>query len=385
MADDLDIIIGQQKAENQNDAEDVGSKIEALPAPDLNIHTVESPDENLININTSNSVINAVQSLDSNFTEQLESDIQIQNQNGVPSLNQSQSIAESSNTTLVYGEPTPEVSSGANNDSNLPMDFVSSTDSAANDNIPTLQTEAENETQTLSQTETVTLTETNTKSISNSNPDPHADSQIEANAEIMEVSHHNDGAQTENTDVETAVAATTDILRQALVEASGGDISHIENVDAELYAAAGNEMPDIAGGQVGSTSTVPVDSNTVQPAVTAQSLLSQVVQQPITPAPPLGSKTNPIRIIQQGNTYTSTQKLSAEQIQQIVKVLQRQNIAAKCVDGESTAVYNPETNTRIVYRVVQPHARANSNSSSGGLTARDYHQAKYGRGKGRPR
>lgn len=77
------------------------------------------------------------------------------------------------------------------------------------------------------------------------------------------------------------------------------------------------------------------------------------------------------------------QQLSQAQIQQIVQVLQRQNITAKSINGASTAVFNPETNTRIVYRVVQPHGKSQSSTTtsteSGVLTARKYHESKYGK------
>jgi len=78
---------------------------------------------------------------------------------------------------------------------------------------------------------------------------------------------------------------------------------------------------------------------------------------------PLGSSLNPIRIIQQGNQYTPVQQLTSDQLQQIMHVVQQQQ-AAK---SGSSVLYNPETNTKIVYRVVYPsqlHKDANTNSSS---------------------
>lgn len=211
-------------------------------------------------------------------------------------------------------------------------------------------------------------------------------------------------------------AVTTDILQQAFVEASGGTISHIDeepdlcspensekqleldktdavNLDSDNVGAVlvgGHEVPTLPHRVISTQSSLTQSQNTILASNGATGISDDV-------SIPLGSKSNPIRIIQQGNTYKSTQKLSQEQIQQIVQVLQRQNLASKTVDGGPTAVYNPETNTRIVYRVVQPHDKANKSvvaedgsMSTATLTARDYHRTKYGslvpkRGRGRPK
>lgn len=172
---------------------------------------------------------------------------------------------------------------------------------------------------------------------------------------------------------------TEDILQQALAEASAGNLDHIdqENIDeAELLAPDTSDqtanVADITE-NVESSSTI---------AVTPKNPDDDKTKKEAGKAAPLGSKNNPIRIIQQGNTYTSMQHLSQSQIQQIVQVLQQQNIAAKGLDGSSTAVFNPETNTRIVYRVVQPHTKgADSTTPAAGsaLTARQYHESKYGK------
>ncbi|XP_050405594.1 uncharacterized protein LOC126821251 [Patella vulgata] len=70
---------------------------------------------------------------------------------------------------------------------------------------------------------------------------------------------------------------------------------------------------------------------------------------------PIGSSQNPIRIVQQGNQYTPVQQLTAEQLQQIMHVVQEQQLA-KSADSTSgsSILYNPATNTRIVYRVIYP-------------------------------
>ena len=70
---------------------------------------------------------------------------------------------------------------------------------------------------------------------------------------------------------------------------------------------------------------------------------------------PLGSSQNPIRIVQQGNQYTSLQQLTQEQLSQIMQVVQEQQVA-KAANGTSgsSVLFNPVTNTRIVYRVIYP-------------------------------
>ena len=70
---------------------------------------------------------------------------------------------------------------------------------------------------------------------------------------------------------------------------------------------------------------------------------------------PLGSSGNPIRIIQQGNKYTSVQQLTPEQVAQIMQVVQQQQLAQTTTQGGGSSVlFNPQTQTRIVYRVIYP-------------------------------
>ncbi|XP_005093102.1 uncharacterized protein LOC101849909 [Aplysia californica] len=71
-------------------------------------------------------------------------------------------------------------------------------------------------------------------------------------------------------------------------------------------------------------------------------------------SPPLGSSQNPIRIIQQGNRYTPVQQLSTEQLQQIMQVVQQQHVSKNAQDNGGTVIFNPQTNTRIMYRVIYP-------------------------------
>lgn len=69
---------------------------------------------------------------------------------------------------------------------------------------------------------------------------------------------------------------------------------------------------------------------------------------------PLGSSQNPIRIIQQGNQYIPVQQLTGEQLQQIMQVVQQQQLTKQSSDFGSSVLFNPQTNTRIVYRVIYP-------------------------------
>lgn len=83
---------------------------------------------------------------------------------------------------------------------------------------------------------------------------------------------------------------------------------------------------------------------------------------------PLGSSQNPIRIIQQGNQYTPVQHLSSDQLSQIMQVVQQQQLAKTTQDGGgSSTLFNPDTNTRIVYRVIYPselHKSASTETST---------------------
>ena len=84
-----------------------------------------------------------------------------------------------------------------------------------------------------------------------------------------------------------------------------------------------------------------------------------------TGAAPLGSSLNPIRIIQQGSQYTSVQQLTPEQLEQIMQVVQQQQLAKSTQEGGGSSVlYNSETQTRIVYRVIYPSELHAKNSST---------------------
>ncbi|GFR67897.1 zinc finger protein 839-like [Elysia marginata] len=85
-------------------------------------------------------------------------------------------------------------------------------------------------------------------------------------------------------------------------------------------------------------------------------------------APPLGSSQNPIRIIQQGNRYTPMQQLSTEQLQQIMQVVQQQHVNKNTQDTGGAIIFNPQTNTRIMYRVIYPSELHKSQAPGGHTT-----------------
>lgn len=115
---------------------------------------------------------------------------------------------------------------------------------------------------------------------------------------------------------------------------------------------------------------------TIQPAASATSQKQS--------SAPLGSSENPIQIIQQGNTYHSTQVLSPEQLQQIAHVLQQQQVNRAIQNGGSAVVFNPQTNTRIIYRVIYPSELSSKQAASRPTSTRG--RGSYsGRGRGRPR
>ncbi|KAH9498257.1 hypothetical protein Btru_009484 [Bulinus truncatus] len=94
------------------------------------------------------------------------------------------------------------------------------------------------------------------------------------------------------------------------------------------------------------------DSSNSQQETISFTLVSP--SQPNSSSPPLGSSQNPIRIIQQGNRYTPMQQLTTEQLQQIMQVVQQQHVTKNSQDNSGSVIFNPQTNTRIMYRVIYP-------------------------------
>uniref|UniRef100_A0A5K3EZR3 C2H2-type domain-containing protein n=1 Tax=Mesocestoides corti TaxID=53468 RepID=A0A5K3EZR3_MESCO len=70
------------------------------------------------------------------------------------------------------------------------------------------------------------------------------------------------------------------------------------------------------------------------------------------PEAPVGSNKNPIRIIQQGSQFITTQDVSDSNLHQIVQVLANQALVDESKNGGKVlAIYNRLTNKRIVFRV----------------------------------
>ncbi|XP_015925151.1 serine-rich adhesin for platelets isoform X1 [Parasteatoda tepidariorum] len=99
---------------------------------------------------------------------------------------------------------------------------------------------------------------------------------------------------------------------------------------------------------------------------------------------PLGSVGNPIQIIHNGTSYLSTQMLSQAQLQQITHVLQQQQAKKLANGGKSSILFEPNTRTRIVCRVVQPSELQQKLSKPETSKANNCLPA-VGKGRGRPK
>ncbi|CAH8435196.1 unnamed protein product [Heterobilharzia americana] len=80
------------------------------------------------------------------------------------------------------------------------------------------------------------------------------------------------------------------------------------------------------------------------------------------PNAPVGSNKNPIRIIQQGNQYITTQDVSDEHLQQIIQVLTNQALLSSS-GSRPSAIYNRLTNRRIIFRVTRAKRRRNGSNA----------------------
>ncbi|XP_054714751.1 uncharacterized protein LOC129224336 [Uloborus diversus] len=121
--------------------------------------------------------------------------------------------------------------------------------------------------------------------------------------------------------------------------------------------------------------TLPENSGSVS---TPQYLIKQT-------SAPLGSVDNPIQIIQQGNSYRSTQVLTQAQLQQITHVLQRQHAKKVIQNGGRSILYDPSTNTRIVCRVVHPSELQSKVSDLNVYAGIPPRSQTSNRGRGRPK
>jgi hypothetical protein len=87
------------------------------------------------------------------------------------------------------------------------------------------------------------------------------------------------------------------------------EASQMENKEMEVQTVATSVM-----------NAVPPDNAMLQPPVLASTPSSSADENSTLGSYPLGSSKNPIRIIQQGNKYTSMQQLTSEQLSQIMQV-----------------------------------------------------------------
>lgn len=218
-----------------------------------------------------------------------------------------------------------------------------------------------------------------------------------------------DASNTLNTSNIDHVEVNADLLQQALQEASNFDqeemTSGVEYHTNETNGHLNETGTTESSGNIGSVSDISdiqyTSIDQVTTSTTTDAITSTTTEQPdtnkdlendegetsnatqIDPSstwqtenrePPkendpnaiVGSAKNPIQIIQHGNTYTSTQVLSAEQLQQIAQVLQQQHLVQTATKaGTSSILFNPQTNTRIVYKVIYPSDMHKEGASDG--------------------
>lgn len=157
-----------------------------------------------------------------------------------------------------------------------------------------------------------------------------------------------------------------------LTAVDGSDLSSVVAVDENMEVQPQiiedlTEKVDISNGNSLLSNEVPIAIQS-QSQTQSQPISVRIVTNPNTPAP-LGSSQNPIRIIQQGNQYTPVQNLSTEQLTQIMQVVQEQQVTKSATAQGQSILFNPQTNTRIVYRVIYPselHKKTgNANNNSG--------------------
>lgn len=208
-------------------------------------------------------------------------------------------------------------------------------------------------------------------------------------------------------DVSPAAVLAQDLAGDAVEQPEAAPVEAAENGDVQNGGddgVAGDQAADETGA-VGAEpqqdeEMVADESPATDAAADEESGDAPVKIQPVTqtlqhlPLPPkqstapLGSSENPIQIIQQGNTYHSTQVLSPEQLQQIAHVLQQQQVNRAIQNGGSAVVFNPQTNTRIIYRVIYPSELGSKQQVSprtGAATGTRGRGSYSGRGRGRPR
>ncbi|XP_023230919.1 uncharacterized protein LOC111630978 [Centruroides sculpturatus] len=185
--------------------------------------------------------------------------------------------------------------------------------------------------------------------------------------------------QTENSaDITNEVDSSTNVIpdtEMVAVSSTG------ENPNTDLCNISNTEELDVTDQAL--ADSVNLEDVSVSPQTGVD--LSHLTLPPKSTSAPLGSSANPIQIIQQGNTYHSTQVLTQDQLQQIAHVLQQQQVSKALNNGGKAVLYNPATNTRIIYRVIYPSELNKTSDSERDHDGSFQRGGPSSRGRGRPR
>ncbi|XP_046383056.1 uncharacterized protein LOC124153751 [Ischnura elegans] len=171
---------------------------------------------------------------------------------------------------------------------------------------------------------------------------------------------------TQLTTVTTAAPISTAVVNTSLGTTSLDPIvSSTPTGSGMIRVVAKKDFPNNAQGSgVSATKLIPTKikplveangSTKLVPADGTQSAANSSVKLPLpnfNSEKPLGSSDNPIQLVQQGQTFHSMQPLSREQLKQIATVLQQRHFDT--TKNSKNVLYDAETNTRIIYRVVYP-------------------------------
>ncbi|XP_063237903.1 uncharacterized protein LOC134539647 [Bacillus rossius redtenbacheri] len=160
----------------------------------------------------------------------------------------------------------------------------------------------------------------------------------------------------------------SNILATKVVSSSSNLAPRIMSVSSQARTLGANLAPKIVSASSSGSKVVTVNStgpkiitvNASSGIKTASDSVSSVVSATLSKMPPakansnkpLGSSENPIQLVQHGQTFHSMQSLSDSQLRQIATVLQQQNLDA--TSRSKNVLYDAETKTRIIYRVVYP-------------------------------
>ncbi|PSN50795.1 hypothetical protein C0J52_13922 [Blattella germanica] len=169
--------------------------------------------------------------------------------------------------------------------------------------------------------------------------------------------------------VATSTSTAGGMIRVVAGAPSNRTLQPVLNNSANKFTNVTNVLPSASNRLIGSTpgtvTTVPkivsINPTSVNKVpTTATPEVTNMVSAALTRMPvpnfnstkPLGSSENPIQLVQHGQTFHSVQSLTQEQLRQIATVLQQQHLES--APRTKNVVYDAETNTRIIYRVVYP-------------------------------